>query len=164
MAGAELTLNTLNCSYRAPPNPNFKSKITKGEFIKEKRMNAIELLKSDHDVVDRLFQKVKATEESEHPPLFKKIYAELEVHMHIEETIFYPHLIAEGNEELVDITKEGIEEHHPAASEQDVYRNYTPTDRTEHVPTGVSSNEYPGYGLERGRIQSHGHGLLMSAI
>jgi iron-sulfur cluster repair protein YtfE (RIC family) len=75
-------------------------------------MNAIELLKSDHAVVADLFKKVKATDESEHPALFEKIRAELEVHAHIEEAIFYPKLKAEGNKELVDITLEGIEEHH----------------------------------------------------
>lgn len=76
-------------------------------------MNAIELLKDDHDKVDRLFQKVKATEEGEeHKELFKKIKAELDVHTHIEEKIFYPRLKEE--EELEDITLEGIEEHHQA--------------------------------------------------
>ncbi len=76
-------------------------------------MNAIELLKEDHDKVDRLFQKVKATEEGEeHKELFKKIKAELDVHTHIEEKIFYPRLKEE--EELEDITLEGIEEHHQA--------------------------------------------------
>jgi hemerythrin superfamily protein len=76
-------------------------------------MNAIELLKEDHDKVDRLFQKVKATEEGEeHKELFKKIKAELDAHAHIEEKIFYPRLKEE--EELVDITLEGIEEHHQA--------------------------------------------------
>jgi iron-sulfur cluster repair protein YtfE (RIC family) len=75
-------------------------------------MNAIELLKEDHKVVSGLFQKVEATEESEHPALFEKIKTELEVHTHIEETIFYPKLIAEGDKELVDLVKEGIEEHH----------------------------------------------------
>ena len=75
-------------------------------------MNAIELLKADHDTVDRLFQKVKATEEGEHKELFKKIKAELDVHAHIEEKIFYPRLKQE--EELEDITLEGIEEHHQA--------------------------------------------------
>ena len=76
-------------------------------------MNAIELLKADHDKVDRLFQKVKATEEGEeHKELFKKIKAELDVHTHIEEKIFYPRLKQE--EELEDITLEGIEEHHQA--------------------------------------------------
>jgi iron-sulfur cluster repair protein YtfE (RIC family) len=78
----------------------------------EIKMNAIELLKADHDKVDRLFQKVKSTEESEHPALFEQIKAELDVHAEIEEKIFYPYLIAEGDEELSDLTKEGIEEHH----------------------------------------------------
>ncbi len=77
-------------------------------------MNAIELLKNDHDVVDKLFQKVDATEESEHPKIFEKIKAELDVHTHIEETIFYPVLIEEGDKELADLTKEGIEEHRQA--------------------------------------------------
>ena len=75
-------------------------------------MNAIELLKADHDKVDRLFQKVKATEESEHKALFEKIKEELEIHTHIEETIFYPKLKEEP--ELEDIVLEGIEEHHQA--------------------------------------------------
>jgi len=75
-------------------------------------MNAIELLKEDHDKVDRLFQKVKATEEGEHKELFLKIKAELDVHTHIEEKIFYPRLKEE--DELEDITLEGIEEHHQA--------------------------------------------------
>lgn len=74
-------------------------------------MNAIELLKADHKVVADLFKKVEATKESEHPAIFVKIKAELDVHTHIEETIFYPKLKAEGSKELVDIVLEGIEEH-----------------------------------------------------
>ena len=77
-------------------------------------MNAIELLKADHDKVDKLFQKVKATEESEHPAIFEQIKGELDVHAHIEETIFYPKLIQDGDKELQDIVKEGIEEHRQA--------------------------------------------------
>lgn len=75
-------------------------------------MNAIELLKQDHDKVDRLFQKVKATEEDKHKELFEQIKQELEVHTHIEETIFYPKIKEE--KELEDIVLEGIEEHHQA--------------------------------------------------
>jgi iron-sulfur cluster repair protein YtfE (RIC family) len=76
-------------------------------------MNAIELLKEDHEKVDALFQKVKATQEdSEKQQLFQQIKQELEVHTQIEETIFYPYLMENGDEELQDITKEGIEEHH----------------------------------------------------
>jgi len=74
-------------------------------------MNAIELLKADHKVVAELFKKVEATKESEHPAIFTKIKAELDVHAHIEEMIFYPKLKAEGNKELIDIVLEGIEEH-----------------------------------------------------
>jgi iron-sulfur cluster repair protein YtfE (RIC family) len=33
------------------------------------------------------------------------------VHSHIEETIFYPHLLAEGDKELKKIVREGVEEH-----------------------------------------------------
>jgi iron-sulfur cluster repair protein YtfE (RIC family) len=77
-------------------------------------MNAIELLKADHDKVDKLFQKVDATEESEHTRLFEQIRSELEMHTYIEETLFYPKLKEEGDEELKKITLEGIEEHHQA--------------------------------------------------
>ncbi len=74
-------------------------------------MNAIELLKEDHDRVSALFEKVKANEDGDNTDVFKKIKAELDVHTHIEETIFYPRLIEEGDEELQKIVKEGIEEH-----------------------------------------------------
>lgn len=74
-------------------------------------MNAIELLKADHEVIEELFEQVKNSEESEHRQLFERIQTELDVHAHIEETIFYPKLEEEGNEKLVDIVREGIEEH-----------------------------------------------------
>jgi len=77
-------------------------------------MNAIELLKEDHDKVDKLFQKVKATPDGDHKDLFEQIKAELDVHTHIEETIFYPKLKEEGDDELKDIVLEGIEEHRQA--------------------------------------------------
>ncbi len=75
-------------------------------------MNAIELLKADHNKVSRLFQKVKATEAGEHKPLFEQIKEELEVHTHIEETIFYPKMKEKA--ELEDLILEGVEEHHQA--------------------------------------------------
>ena len=74
-------------------------------------MNAVELLKADHDVVRKLFQDVKESDEGKHPAIFKKIKAELDVHAHIEEVIFYPKLRTDGDKELVDIVLEGIEEH-----------------------------------------------------
>ncbi len=74
-------------------------------------MNAIELLKDDHDRVDKLFQQFKADEEGNHTELAQQISEELEAHTHIEETIFYPRLLAEGDDELKAIVREGIEEH-----------------------------------------------------
>jgi hemerythrin superfamily protein len=83
---------------------------TKGD---KKSMNAIELLKADHDVVEGLFKEVEATEnKTKHKQLFKKIKAELDVHTHIEEKIFYPRILK--LKEVKDITLEGIEEHHQA--------------------------------------------------
>lgn len=75
-------------------------------------MDAIELLKADHEKVKTLFEKVEKSDESKHPALFEQIKAELDVHTHIEETIFYPKLKSDGTKEIVDITLEGIEEHH----------------------------------------------------
>ncbi|MEP6945441.1 MAG: hemerythrin domain-containing protein [Acidobacteriota bacterium] len=75
-------------------------------------MNALELLKADHQKVADLFEKAESAKPAEQHSLFEKINTELEIHAHIEETIFYPKLREEGNEELQDIVKEGIEEHH----------------------------------------------------
>ena len=76
-------------------------------------MNAIQLLKEDHKKVSHLFGKVKASDsDSEKQKLFEQIKEELEVHTHIEETVFYPKIREE--KELEDIVLEGIEEHHQA--------------------------------------------------
>jgi iron-sulfur cluster repair protein YtfE (RIC family) len=77
-------------------------------------MNIVKLLKEDHDRVDKLFQKVKADPEGDNTDLFEQIKAELDVHTEVEETIFYPYLMENGDEELKKITKEGIEEHRQA--------------------------------------------------
>jgi hemerythrin superfamily protein len=74
-------------------------------------MNAIELLKADHDKVEELFKQVEADEDGDHKSIFEQIKAELDVHAHIEEVIFYPKLKEEGDEELKDVVLEGIEEH-----------------------------------------------------
>lgn len=74
-------------------------------------MNAIELLTTDHEAVEALFQQVESTDPSEHPAIFEQINAELQAHAHIEETIFYPSLQEEGSDELVEITSEALQEH-----------------------------------------------------
>jgi iron-sulfur cluster repair protein YtfE (RIC family) len=74
-------------------------------------MNAIELLKADHQVVEGLFEEVEDTEAGEHPGIFERIKAELTVHAHIEESIFYPALQEDGDEALVELTSEALKEH-----------------------------------------------------
>lgn len=58
-----------------------------------------------------MFDRVKANEDGNNAETFDKIKAELDVHAHIEEMIFYPHLLENGDEELQKIVREGIEEH-----------------------------------------------------
>lgn len=74
-------------------------------------MNAIDLLKEDHKVVDALFKRVEETPPSRHAPMFKRIKNELDTHAHIEEKIFYPALEAKGKKDLKEITAEAWEEH-----------------------------------------------------
>jgi iron-sulfur cluster repair protein YtfE (RIC family) len=68
-------------------------------------------LKTDHDKVETLFETVKANEDGNNAATFRKIKEELDVHAHIEEMIFYPHLLDKGDKELKKIVREGVEEH-----------------------------------------------------
>lgn len=83
---------------------------TGGESAETPR-NAIDLLKADHDKVETLFEKVKANEDGDNSDTFNLIRRELVIHTHIEETIFYPYLLNNGDEELQKIAREAIEEH-----------------------------------------------------
>ena len=74
-------------------------------------MNALEVLKEDHDRVARLFQKVKANEDGDNLDIATQISLELQAHAHVEETVFYPALLENGDEDLQKIVNEGIEEH-----------------------------------------------------
>jgi len=80
-------------------------------FSPEGDRDVIDLLKEDHDRVKSLFEKVKANEDGNNKETFLKIKQELELHTHVEEQIFYPHLLENGNEDLQDIVREGLEEH-----------------------------------------------------
>jgi hemerythrin superfamily protein len=73
-------------------------------------MDALELLKQDHQKVKELFEQAEATEEGkEQKQIFDQIKKELETHARIEESIFYPAM--EKHEELKDMVLEAIEEH-----------------------------------------------------
>ena len=76
-------------------------------------MDAIELLKTDHEKVSGIFEKLEETTEraeKTREELFMKLKQELDLHAHIEETIFYP--VLKKAEETREITMEGIQEHH----------------------------------------------------
>ena len=76
-------------------------------------MDAIALLKADHDKVKRLLDELESTTErgvKTRTELFATIKGELTVHEIIEEEIFYPELKA--HPKAKDIVLEGYEEHH----------------------------------------------------
>jgi hemerythrin superfamily protein len=73
-------------------------------------MDALELLKEDHQKVKELFEEAEAAEDQkEKTRIFSEIQTELETHARIEETVFYPAM--EKHEELKDMVLESIEEH-----------------------------------------------------
>jgi len=72
-------------------------------------MDAFELLKADHKRVSGLFDELEAATGNAKLSVFAQIKTELELHTHIEETIFYPAL--EKPEETHDLILEAYEEH-----------------------------------------------------
>ena len=76
-------------------------------------MDALKLLKSDHDTVKKMLsQGEETTERAEkgRTELFERLKADLMLHEQIEEEIFYPALKSHPNAR--DIVLEGYEEHH----------------------------------------------------
>ena len=73
-------------------------------------MNALELLKQDHQKVARLFEQAEQVgDHKQKQRLFEQIKTELEIHTRIEESIFYPAL--EQQEELKSLVLEAYREH-----------------------------------------------------
>jgi len=72
-------------------------------------MDALELLKQDHEKVSELLERGQEADPKQRKQIFKKIKSELETHARIEETIFYPAM--EEHEELKDMVLESLEEH-----------------------------------------------------
>ena len=72
-------------------------------------MDALELLKQDHQEVKKLFQQAEGAEGKQKIEVFAKIKKALETHTRIEEGIFYPAM--EKREELKDMVLESLEEH-----------------------------------------------------
>jgi hypothetical protein len=72
-------------------------------------MDALELLKQDHEKVSQLLERGQEADPKQRKQIFKEIKNELDTHARIEETIFYPAL--EEHEELKDMVLESLEEH-----------------------------------------------------
>jgi hypothetical protein len=72
-------------------------------------MDAFELLKADHKKVSRFFDELETANGNARLNVFGRIKTELELHTHIEETIFYPAL--EKPEKTHDLILEAYEEH-----------------------------------------------------
>ena len=76
-------------------------------------MDVFKLLKQDHQEVKQLFKKIEETSDGAiktREKTFKELARELAVHASVEERIVYPRL--QEIENLEDMVKEGIEEHH----------------------------------------------------
>jgi iron-sulfur cluster repair protein YtfE (RIC family) len=76
-------------------------------------MDALSLLKQDHDEVKKILGKLEDTTEravKTRTELFETFRMEMQAHEAIEEEIFYPAL--KQHAETKDITLEGYEEHH----------------------------------------------------
>jgi Hemerythrin HHE cation binding domain len=76
-------------------------------------MDALSLLKDDHDKVKKMLQELESTTErgvKTREELFTKVKQELQVHEAIEEEIFYPAL--KNHPKTKEIALEAYEEHH----------------------------------------------------
>ncbi|MDP8969248.1 MAG: hemerythrin domain-containing protein [Actinomycetota bacterium] len=78
-------------------------------------MDALELLRSDHDTVRELFRQFEDAEQSgdtaRQQELCQTIAEELQLHTAIEEQVFYP-AARQAGPEIEALVREGIEEHH----------------------------------------------------
>jgi hemerythrin superfamily protein len=75
-------------------------------------MDALELLKQDHQKVKELFEQAEQAQDKDKKQqkrIFREIKTELETHARIEENIFYPAMQEHG--ELKDMVLESREEH-----------------------------------------------------
>lgn len=73
-------------------------------------MDALELLKQDHQAVKSLFDQIDDAEDAkQRKKLFDQIDTELNIHAHIEETVFYPEM--QKIDELKEMVEEALEEH-----------------------------------------------------
>jgi hemerythrin superfamily protein len=77
-------------------------------------MNAMDLLKEDHDQVKEMFDRFRdlgLEDRAEKQRLFNRIAEALEIHAELEERVFYPAVRSVKSEDAMEITLEAFEEH-----------------------------------------------------
>ena len=73
-------------------------------------MDALQLLKQDHQAVKDLFDQIDEAEDAkQRKTIFDQIDTQLNIHAHIEETVFYPEM--RKIDDLKDMVEEALEEH-----------------------------------------------------
>jgi hemerythrin superfamily protein len=72
-------------------------------------MNGLNLLEQDHKNVTKLFSQIREEGSDQRKKLFDMINAELTLHTHIEETVFYPAM--KEHAELKEMVEEAQDEH-----------------------------------------------------
>jgi len=93
-------------------------------------MDAFNLLKADHRKVEDLFSQLESASGHAKMRVFEQIKTELELHTHIEETIFYPAL--EEPKQTHELTLEAYEEHDVVKKLlQELSRAKSPTEEWE---------------------------------
>ena len=75
-------------------------------------MDAIRLLKDDHQKVKKLFREYEAAGEGKKHGIVEQVFHELEVHTTLEEEIFYPAVKAKADEKGQELVAESLQEHH----------------------------------------------------
>jgi hemerythrin superfamily protein len=89
-----------------PEGPRYKR-----DGYQEAAVNALELMKTDHDRLKELLEEALDTDEpAERSELLHQMRSELMGHERMEEDVFYPAL--RENAEAKEIVLEGYEEHH----------------------------------------------------
>ena len=78
--------------------------------LTNRELDAVDMLERDHIQVEVLFLRLKmAKKRAQKLEIFEKIRNELELHMEMEETHFYP--ACQDHDELKSLVKESFEEH-----------------------------------------------------
>jgi len=78
-------------------------------------VNAVEMLKQDHQRVKDLFETFEGTGDRafrQKQEIAEQVFHELEVHTKLEEEIFYPAVQARGGKEGEELVAESEQEHH----------------------------------------------------